>query len=113
MGRFDKIFDSLFGLGADYDGDGKVTPFEEGLYLHEMKMEDKAIEEGRAFFGSPRAGTFDYEEDYTGLTLEHCTLLDPDYIGNESLETLVARYGITLTEDDIRFYRESHSDYRG
>ena len=111
MGLFDAIFDNLFGPRADYNGDGKVSAFEEGLFLHEMEMEDKAIAEGKAFFGGPGRKTFDYQEDYIGLDLEHCTILDPDYIGCESLETLVARYGITLTEDDIRFYRETHGGY--
>ena len=37
---------------ADYDLDGKVDDFEMGLFLHEMEEEDKAIAEGKAFFGS-------------------------------------------------------------
>ncbi len=37
---------------ADYDLDGKVDEFETGLFLHEMEEEDRAITEGKAFFGS-------------------------------------------------------------
>ena len=95
---------------ADYDMDGKVDDFEFGMFLHEMEEEDRAIEEGRAFFGSGRA-SYEPKEDYIGLDLEHCTILDPDYDGTESLDELASRYGIDPTEDDIQFYRDSQKPY--
>ena len=100
------FFDLDYNSRADYDLDGKVDDFEYGMFLHEMEEEDRAIEEGRAFFGSGRA-SYESKEDYIGLDLEQCTILDPDYDGTESLDELASRYGIDLTEDDIRFYRDS------
>ena len=102
------LLDKLFGIGsrADYDGDGKVDPFEAGLFLHEMEEEDRAIATGRGVFGSGRAAV-GAEEDYVGLDLEACTILDPDYDGSESFSELIARYGISPTQEDVRFYRET------
>ncbi len=103
-------FDPDYNSRADYDMDGKVDDFEYGLFLNEMEEEDRTIEEGEAFFGSSFASC-DPDEDYIGLDLESCTILDPDYIGNESLEELVERYGIDLTREDIEFYRDSQRSY--
>lgn len=100
------FFDPDYNSRADYDLDGKVDDFEYGMFLHEMEEEDRAIEEGRAFFGSGRA-SYEPKEDYIGLDLEQCTILDPNYDGTESLDELASRYGIDLTEEDVQFYRES------
>ena len=48
---------------ADYDGDGEVDDFEMGLFMGEMEEEDKAIMEGRAFFGSAGSIWDDDDED--------------------------------------------------
>ncbi len=104
------FWDPEYNHRADYDMDGKVDDFEYGMFLYEMEEEDRAIEEGRAFFGSGRA-SYEPKEDYIGLDLEHCTILDPDYDGTESLDELASRYGIDLTEDDIQFYRDSRKPY--
>ena len=37
---------------ADFNADGKVDDFELGLFHHMMDEEDKAISEGKGFFGS-------------------------------------------------------------
>ncbi len=104
------FFDPDYNSRADYDMDGKVDDFEWGMFLHEMEEEDREIEDGQAFFAKEIA-SFEPKEDYIGLDLEQCTILDPDYIGNESLDELVSRYDIDLTEDDIQFYRDSQSTY--
>ncbi len=89
----------------DYDMDGKVDAFEEALFLNEMEEEDAAIEAG--------LHVSDVDEDYIGSDLESCTLLDPEYTGDEDLDELVDRYGIALTSDDVRFFRESQGEFCG
>ena len=106
------FFDPDYNPRADYDMDGEVDDFEFGMFLNEMEDEDRAIENGSAFFGTGSA-SYEPNEDYIGLDLEHCTILDPDYDGSESLDELASRYGIDLTEDDIQFYRESQSVHTG
>lgn len=106
MSYYDSEYDPI----ADYDMDGEVDDFERGLFLHEMEEEDREIEEGHAFFGN---GGSSYEpvEDYIGLDLESCTIMDPDYDGSESLDELASRYGIELTKEDVEFYRESQETH--
>ena len=97
------VFDFGYNPRADYNMDGEVEPFEEALFLLEMEEEDDEIE--------AQYHHAETSEDYIGLDLESCTLLDPDYVGDESLGELVDRYGIDLSEEDRRFYRESQGDY--
>ncbi len=98
---FDDDYDSIM----DYDLDGEVDEFEEALFLNEMEEEDAEIEASQH--------VSDVSEDYIGLDLESCTVLDPEYTGNEDLDELVDRYGIALTSDDVHFFRESQGEFCG
>ena len=89
----------------DYDMDGEVDAFEAAMFLNEMEEEDAAIEAG--------LHASDASEDYIGMDIESCTMLDPEYTGDEELDELVDRYGIALTSDDVRFFRESRGEFCG
>ncbi len=109
---------------ADYDLDGEVDDFEMGMFLHEMEEEDRAISEGRAFFGTGKVSVdddddddlffgedIDEEEDGPDLDLE----LDRDLELDSRLQSLESRVDDLITEltrirDSEQSFLDEHSE---